>query len=151
SEPADMKGVKADVGQVNRVVEELFKARPISFPDLTSSKANHGLEPPGLRVTVKAKRDGKEQTATVNVGDVQPAGRNGVATVTTAARPDRPIAVPRENVDPLLKDMRNAGNAKELAKWVNDYRTRQVFGINTQTSAEEVTGLTLSGRGDDLT
>jgi hypothetical protein len=150
AEPADMKGVKADVGQVNRVVEELFKARPISFPDLTSSKANHGLEPPGLKVTVKANKDGKEQTATVNVGDVL-TGRNAVAIVTTAARPDRPIAVPRENVDPLLKDMRNGGNAKELAKWVNDYRTRQAFGVNTQTSAEEVVGLTLIGRGDDLT
>src|SRR5262249_37579268 len=139
--------VKADSGQITRIVEELFRAKPVTYGDLTSSKATHGLDPPGLKVTL---RKGNEQSATVNIGDVTGGGRSSVAFITTDARPDRPIAIPREAVDPLLRDMKSNDNAKNLAKWVNDYRTRQVFSVNPQMAGEEVTALTLAGKGDNL-
>lgn len=140
--------VKAEAGQITRIVDELFKAKPIPFGDLSSNKATHGLEPPGLKVTLKK---GTEHAATVNVGNVEGSGRQSVAFVTTSERPERPMAVPREAVDPLLKDAKATGNAKDLAKWQNDYRTRQVFTISPQMAGEEVTGFTLAGRGSDLT
>ncbi|MBY0515064.1 MAG: DUF4340 domain-containing protein [Gemmataceae bacterium] len=136
--------VKADKGQVDRLVDELFKVRPIQFTELSSNKATHGLEPAGVTVTVSA--GGLSET--VNVGDVL-GGRSAVAFVTTASRPDRPMAVPREGVDPLLKD-RASGSSKDLAKGVNDYRSKQVFTVPSQMVGEDVTALTMVGRGDDL-
>src|SRR5439155_14547181 len=66
---------KADGGQITRIVEDLFKARPVQFGELSSSKATHGLEPPGLKITL---RQGSERAVTVNVGDVTAGGRAAV-------------------------------------------------------------------------
>jgi hypothetical protein len=138
--------VKADKGQVDRVLDELWKVKPISFTELSSNKATHGLDPAGLKVTVNA--GGVSES--VSVGDVL-GGRSAVAFVTTGSRPDRPMAVPREGVDPLLKDTRGTGNARDLAKWVNDYRGKQVFSVPSQMVGEDVTALTMDGRGDKVT
>ncbi len=138
---------KAEGGQVSRIIDDLFKARPIPFAELSSSKSTHGLEPAGLKVTL---RQGSDRSMTVDVGDVLGGGRSSVAFVTTSDRPDRPIAINRDAVDGLLKDAKASGNAKDLAKWVNEYRTRQIFSVNPQLSTEEINGITLAGRGDDL-
>jgi hypothetical protein len=140
---------KADSGQVQRIVDDLYRAKPIVFGELSSSKATHGLEPPGLKVTL---RYGSERAMTINVGDVLGGGRSAVAFVTTSERPDRPIAINRDGVDGLFKDPKAGGNAKDLAKWVNDYRTKQVFSLSPQFgSTEDLAGVSLVGRGDSLT
>lgn len=139
--------VKADKTAVDNVIAALFKARPIQFDGLSSSKATHGLEPPGLKVTI---RQG-DKSETVSIGEIMGSSRAAVAFVTTGSRPERPMAVPREGIDPLLKDVRAGGNAKELAKWVDDYRAKSVFSAPAQSASENVATLTMIGRGDSLT
>lgn len=138
--------VKADKSAVDNVLAALFKARPIQFDGLSSSKSTHELDPPGFKITVR-KGDLSE---TINVGQILGSSRSAVAFVTTSSRPERPMAVPREGIDPLLKDSRTSGIAKDLAKWDSDYRAKSVFSIQAQAASDNVASLSMVGRGDNL-
>ena len=79
---------KADPAAINELVTALLKAKPTTHPELSTNPAVHGLQPPGLKVTL---RQGSERSSTINFGDVTSGGK-GVAFVTTSARPSRPLA-----------------------------------------------------------
>ncbi|MBX9582857.1 MAG: DUF4340 domain-containing protein [Gemmataceae bacterium] len=123
---------------VANAVSALLGAKPTAYGELSSNPAVHGLDKPGLRVTLTAD-DGK--TGTLNVGNLAPGGTKAVAFVTTPTR-TRPMAVPRSAVDPLLKEG-TAGSAGELARWANDYRAKDVFGPDAR-GADDVTAVKLA-------
>jgi hypothetical protein len=131
-------------GGVERIIESLLKLRATSYPELSANPAVHGLDTPGLRVTLRAG----DKSDTLNIGDVTIGGSKAVAFVTTPER-KRPMAVPRGDIEPLLKENR-AGVAGDLAKWTNDYRTKQVFALDPRTGADDVTAIKLTARGKDL-
>jgi hypothetical protein len=128
----------AEAFAVANAVSSLLGAKPTAYAELSSNPAVHGLDKPGLRVTLTAE-DGK--TGTLNVGNLAPGGSKAVAFVTTPER-TRPMAIPRSAVDPLLNDG-TAGSAGDLAKWVNDYRAKDVFGADAR-AADDVTAVKLS-------
>ncbi len=114
---------RADSAAVNRLVESLLKARAVSYPELTGNLALHGLDNPGLKVTLHAG----EKSGTLNIGEVTIGGSKAVAFVTTTEH-QRPMAVSRSDIEPLLRKA-ESGKAGDLAKWTNDYRTKEVFSI----------------------
>ncbi|MDB5311082.1 MAG: hypothetical protein JWO38_5284 [Gemmataceae bacterium] len=137
---------RADAAAVTRVVEALLKVRPTTFAELSANPAVHHLDPPSLRVTL---REG-DKSAMLNIGDVTIGGSKAVGFVTTPAR-KRPMAVPRSDLDPLFKDSaRTNGEAGDLARWVNDYRTKQVFSVDPRTGADDVAAIKLTAKGKDL-
>lgn len=131
---------RADASAVDSVVRALFTARPKEYGDLSGNAASHGLSPPGLKVTLNA--DGK--SSTVNVGDLT-FGSNAVAFVTTSKR-SRPMAIPASDLSALFRDTRGGGKAGELAKWTNDYRSKQIFSIEDRagTGFENVAAIKVS-------
>jgi hypothetical protein len=129
---------RADGAAVTDLIDSLMKAKPTTHSELSTNPATHGLQPPGLRVTLAA--GGK--SSTLNLGDVTSGGKP-VAFVTTSARPKRPMAVSRTAIDPLLRQS-GAGKAVDLAKWVNDYRAKSVFPVDAHGIGDDVAGLTLT-------
>ncbi len=142
---AEPVATRAEASSVDAIIAALFRAKPIPFGELSASKAVHGLDPPSLRVTLKK---GEEISSTVNVGDVL-AGSKAVAFVTTSARPARPMAVSRSDLEALFKQSR-AGSAGDLAKGPNDYRTKQVFAVDSRSGGDNITDIKLTNKGKDL-
>lgn len=139
---------RADAAAVNEVVNALLKAKPTAYQGLTGDPAAHGLQPPGLRVTLRSG----ERASTVNLGDVTIGGSKGVVFVTTSARPKRPMAVPRQSVDALFRDnsASSSGKAGDLAKTVGDYRDKAVFPTDGLGGSDEVVGVVLTAKGKSL-
>lgn len=129
---------RADAAAVDRVIGALLGARATTYPELSANPAVHGLDNPGLRVTLRAG----DKSDTLNVGDVTIGGSKAVGFVTTPTR-KRPMAVSRADLEPLFREAK-AGKAGDLAKWTNDYRVKQVFAVDTRTAAEDLTGIKVS-------
>jgi hypothetical protein len=143
---AEPYAAKADAAAVNEVVAALLRAKPVAHPELTANPSVHGLQPPGLRVTL---RQG-DKAATVNLGDVSTGGNRGVVYVTTSARPDRPMAVSRRDFDPLFRETDKSGKAADFAKWVGDYRSKTVFPADARGAGDDVTAVALAAKGKTL-
>src|SRR6185503_2957296 len=90
---------RAESSSIDRVIDSLLKLKAVSFPELSANPAVHGLDTPGLRVTLR----GGDKSDTLNIGDVTIGGSKAVAFVTTPER-KRPMAVPRGDIEPLLKE-----------------------------------------------
>lgn len=135
---------RADSAAVSEVVTALLKAKPTPYaqmPNLASAK----LQPAGLKVTLKQG----DKASTVNLGDVSLGGK-GVVFVTTSARPNRPMAVPRAALEPLFREPNKSGVAADLAKGAADFRSKLVFAADVRGAGDDVTGVTLKARGKTL-
>ncbi|MBN9121819.1 MAG: DUF4340 domain-containing protein [Planctomycetes bacterium] len=132
---------KADPAKVLPVINALLRAKPIPYGELSSNPAVHGLDPPGLKVTL---RQGAERSSTVNLGDVTMGGDKGVVFVTTSAQSKRPMAVRRSDLDALFREGDKDGKAVDLAKWTSDFRAPNVFPADSRAMGEDVTLLKLS-------
>ena len=130
---------KADASKVLPIVAALLKAKPATYAELSTNPAVHGLDPPGLKVTL---RQGTERSSTINLGDVT-LGEKGVVFVTTSAQPTRPMAVRRTELDALFRDDAKDGKAVDLAKWTSDFRSPAVFPADSRAMGEDVTFLKL--------
>lgn len=141
----DPVNARADAFAVNGAVAALLGAKPVTYGELQNNPAVHGLDKP-LRVTLT---DGGDHKAVLNVGHLVPGGAKAVAFVNTPER-TRPLAVPRSAVEPLLRAA-EGGKAEELAKWVNDYRAKTVFGAEAR-GAEDLAAMkfTLPNKGKEL-
>ncbi|HEY3788252.1 MAG TPA: DUF4340 domain-containing protein, partial [Urbifossiella sp.] len=135
---------RADAGSLDRVIDSLLKLKATTYPELSSNPAVHGLDSPGLRVTLKSG----DKSDTLNIGEVTIGGTKAVAFVTTSTR-TRPMAVLRSELEPLFKEARS-GPAGELAKWSNDYRTKQVFAVDSRGGGDDVTAVKLNAKGKEL-
>ena len=131
----------ADPIAVQAVISALMRAKPTAYKGLSGNPAVHGLDPPSLKVTL---HKGSDKASTVNLGDVTIGGRDAVVFVTTSARPGRPMAVPRADLDPLFRDPRGGSKAGDLAKWVADYRVKSVFPGDSRALGEDVASIKLS-------
>ncbi len=129
----------ADGAAVQAVITALMKAKPTAYKELTSNPAVHGLDPAGLKVTLRAG----DKSSTVNLGDVTLGGRDSVVFVTTSARPKRPMAIPRGELEPLLREAKKEGKAVDMAKGSADFRVKTVFPGDSRAMGEDVASLTL--------
>lgn len=146
-EVAEPVKAKADSFAATAAVNALFRAKPITHAELRSNPAVHGLDPPSLKVTL---RQGTERAATVNIGDVTLGGNKAVAFVTTSARPGRPMAVAKADLDVLFKNAAGGGRAGDLAKWTADYRVKNVFSPEAAAIEAAATGIKITARGKEL-
>lgn len=137
---------KADPAAISEVVTALLKAKPTAHPELTSSPARHGLQPPGLKVTLRAG----ERASTINFGDVTMGGSKAVVFVTTSAQPKRPMAVPRSSVEAVFRQQNADGKAADMAKFAGDFRQRSVFATDPRGGADDATAITLTARNKTL-
>lgn len=135
---------KADPVAVEEVIKALLKAKPTATSE--SNAALVGLQPPGVRVTL---RQDSERSATINFGNLT-SGAKAVAFVTTSARSSRPLATPRASVDPLFRSTGGEAKAADLVKWASDFRLKTFFGSDARTSRDDVEALTLSTKGKVL-
>ena len=133
---------KADPNAIGEIIAALLKAKPTTYPGLSGNPAVHGLQPVGLKVTLRKGA----AASTINFGDVTLGGNKAVVFVTTSARSSRPMAVPRASVESLFRDVGGAkdGKAGDLTKWANDFRVKSVFAADTRGAGDDVTALTLS-------
>lgn len=136
---------RAEAAGVDRLVDSLLKVRATNYSELSSNAAVHGLDTPGLKVTLRSG----DKSDTLNIGDVTIGGSKAVGFVTTPDR-KRPMAVTRSDLEPLFKESK-AGSAGDLAKWVNDYRVKQVFAVDSRSGTDDVNFIKLSSKGKDLT
>ncbi|HEV3439320.1 MAG TPA: DUF4340 domain-containing protein, partial [Gemmata sp.] len=135
---------KADPGAIEEVIKALLKAKPTANSE--SNPALLGLQPPGLRVTL---RQGSERSSTINFGNLT-SGAKAVAFVTTSARPHRPLATPRASIDPLFRSTGGEAKAVDLVKWASDFRVKSIFGADARGARDDVDGLTLTAKGKTL-
>ncbi len=129
----------ADNFTVNDIVRELLAVKPTPHPELTGNPALHGLEPAGLKVTLRASDD---RAASVQIGDVLAGGR-GVAFVMTD-RYRRPLAIPRSALDPLLQSGGRGGQAVDLLKSPSEFRNKSVFPVESFRAEDETTRIELA-------
>lgn len=130
---------KADGSKVTPIVSALLRAKPTPYAELSPNPAVHGLDPVGVKVTI---RQGKERSSTVNLGDVT-LGDKGVVFVTTSSQSKRPMAVRRSDLDSLFRDGAKDGKAVDLVKWASDFRTQSVFPADSRALGEDVAMLKL--------
>ncbi|MFO0804596.1 MAG: DUF4340 domain-containing protein [Gemmataceae bacterium] len=135
---------RAEAAGVDRLVDSLLKVRATSYSELSSNAAVHGLDTPSLKVTLRSK----DKSDTLNIGDVTIGGSKAVGFVTTPDR-KRPMAVTRSDLEPLFKESK-AGSAGDLAKWVNDYRVKQVFAVDSRSGTDDVNFIKLTSKGKEL-
>jgi hypothetical protein len=131
---------KADAFAVKKIITDLMMLKPVPSSDVTSNKAAHGLDKPGLRVTLKSG----SKSATLNVGDTT-IGRNPVTFVTTGDRPDVPVAVLRSDIEGLFRPDADgaAGKSTQKAKWIGDYRQKAFF-LGSQDLGTETESITIA-------
>jgi hypothetical protein len=132
----------ADRDAVEAAITAVMKARPASHAELSGNPAVHGLDPPGLKVTLA---QGADKSATVNFGNVTiGSGSKAVVFVSTPQRA-RPMAVPRGELEALfLGDKKGGASAAEIAKWAADYRLRSIFPGDSRALGEDVVSVKLS-------
>ncbi len=99
--------LRTDSYQVDRVVDEVAGARRQSS-EMKSDLGQYGLTEPKIIVTLKKG----DQEWKLNIGDET--GANGVAYVTTGARPKEPVAVARSSLSAVLDDKVNDFRDKAL-------------------------------------
>ncbi len=140
---------KVDAFEIEQVVNDLFRAKPIPFPGLTNNLAVHGLDKPTLKVTL---RKGADKSATVNVGLTTVGGGLGATFVTTSDAPNRPLAVRPSDLSALFRDsVRNKdGPAWQLAKWLPDYRVKKLLGADVRDPGTEVESVKVTTGGKEL-
>ncbi|HEY2909548.1 MAG TPA: DUF4340 domain-containing protein, partial [Gemmataceae bacterium] len=134
---------RADANAIDRDIDALLQLKATAHGELSANPAAHGLEPPSLRVTLRAG----DTSETVNIGDVT-GGSKAVAFVTTSNRA-RPMAVSRGDLAPLFKEA-TSGAAGDLAKWTNDYRLKQLFAVDSRSGIEDVTAIKLTAKKKEL-
>lgn len=128
----------ADAARVLASVNALMKAKPITYTGISSNPALHGLDPAGLKVTLRSG----DKSSTISLGDVT-LGDKGVVFVTTSSQTKpRPLAVRRGDLDALFRETKD-GSAGALAKWAADYRTTNVFPSDTRAAGEDVSTVKL--------
>ena len=133
---------KANGGAVKALVESVLKAKPTVFAETGTNPATRGLDPPSLKVTLRA---GDARSGTLNLGNVTFGGGSAVVFVTTTVNPDRPVAVSRRDLEPLFRQelVAAGGKAGDLVKWTADYRTPAVFPSDSRAVGEDVASVKL--------
>jgi hypothetical protein len=139
---------KLDGFAVDGVVRDLFRAKPVPYPDLTTNLTLHGLDKPTLRVTLSKG----EKSATVNLGLTTIGGDKAVTFVTTSAYPKTPVAVRRSDLASLFKDGARGkdGPAWETARWLADYRQRRLLGGDLRDPATDAASLKMTAGGKEF-
>ena len=138
---------KVDGFAVDRIVTDLFAAKPVAHAELTTNPANHGLAPATVKITLKAG----DKSATVDVGDTSRGGDRAVTFAATSDAPGRPVAVRRSDLSGLFKDSKaDPGEPAKNIKWLADLRGRRPLGDDVRDPATELTGFKLAAGGKDL-
>ncbi len=127
----------AEASKVLQVITALLSAKPTQYAEIRGNPAAHGLDPAGLKVTVRSG----DKSSTISLGDVT-LGDKGVVFVTTSSQSKRPMAVRRGDLDALFREPKD-GTAGALAKWTSDYRTPAIFPSDTRAAGEDVTSVKL--------
>jgi hypothetical protein len=138
---------KVDSFAVDRVVGDLFGAKPVSHPELTTNPANHGLDPAPVKITLKAG----DKSATVDLGDTSRGGDRAVTFAVTSDAPGRPVAVRRSDLSGLFKDAKtDPGDPAKAVKWLADLRSRRPLGDDVRDPAADLAGFKLTAGGKEL-
>src|SRR5579872_2240196 len=139
---------RADSAAVMQVISGLLKAKPVQYSGLKSNLSILGLQPPTLKVTL---RQGNERSSSVSFGDVDFGGaEGGIVYVLTPSRENRPLAIDRTSVDPLLRSQSGSRKSGDLVKWGDDFRVKTFFGSDARMGSSGVDGLTLTAKGKTL-
>lgn len=130
---------------VDSFVRDLFSAKPVDYPGLTTNLSTHGLSQPTYTVTLKKG----DLAATINLGTTLMGREKAVTFVTTGERPDTPLAVRTTDLRGLFRDEdREKGGAPHIiAKWLSDFRQKRLLSIPAANPTEELTAVGLR-RGD---
>lgn len=138
---------RADADAVEGVVNALLNAKTDKTADITPNLANHGLETPGVKVTLKAG----SLSASVALGDVLLGGDRAVVYVTTDDRPGKAQAVKRSDVQVLFKgEVTKAGPAADYVKGLSDFRPLRLLGDGLVDAANQVRSFRLIDGKDEM-
>jgi hypothetical protein len=107
--------VRVDNYLVDRVVQQVSRARKEERADVTANLKQFGLETPAAVVTLTEKDSGREWK--LNIGTESRGGDEAVVYVTSSDRKE-PMAVKRNDLDALFKN-------------VNDFRSKDLLTANT--------------------
>ncbi len=119
--------VRVDNYLVDRVVQQVSRARKDEKADITTNLKQFGLDQPALVVTLTQK--GGDREWKLNVGDKSQGGDQAVLYVTSSDRKD-PMAVKHSELDTLFKS-------------INDFRTKDLLtasSFNTTSVQLQKTG-----------
>ncbi|CAN5560490.1 hypothetical protein BH11PLA2_BH11PLA2_04410 [soil metagenome] len=137
---------RADALTLTRVIGELLKLKPTLSKDLTGNAAAHGLDKPGLKVTLRSSTN---KSATLFIGD----SIGGENPVTFVAMPDRagtPIAVKRGDLTAVFRDNAKDGKSAVNAKGVSDYRLKRLFGVDMGNAVDTAKELKIKAAGKEM-
>jgi hypothetical protein len=106
--------VRIDGYQVDRVIDQVIRARKDEKADLTKNLSQFGLDTPNAIITLTKK--GGEREWTLNLGRESETGSESekIVYVTSSERPNEPLAVRRTELDTLFKNL-NDFRSKSLA------------------------------------
>lgn len=126
---------RADSTTMDAVVNALLNAKSDKNADITGNLANHGLENPGVKVTLKSGT----LSETVSLGDILIGGDRAVVYVMTTDRPGKVQATKRNDLQILFKgEFTKGGAASEYAKELSDFRPLRLIGDGLVDAANQV-------------
>ena len=138
---------RVDSASVEAIVNALLNAKADKSADITANLATHGLETPGVKVTLKAGT----LSATVALGDVLLGGDRAVVYVTTDDRPGKAQAVKRNDVQTLFKgEVTKAGPAADFVKGLSDFRPLRLLGDGLVDAANQVRSFRIIDGKDEM-
>src|SRR5262245_6531804 len=97
---------------VNRVIDQLIRARRDENADLSADLSRLGLDSP--RVTVTLHQKASDRQWTLNLGDQSAGGESALIYVTSSDLPKEPMGVRRSDLDTVFKSV-NEFRSKVLA------------------------------------
>lgn len=130
---------RADSAAVDRLALALLSAKPMATAETQQPLADLGLQPPSLRVTL---RKGSEHAATLNLGKVSLGADRSVVFASTAAHPDRPMAIRRSELDSLFTEAakKSTGEpAGSFARSVSEWRSLSPLGTSSPLTRITIT------------
>ena len=138
---------RADAATIEGIVNALLNAKTDKTADIKPSLATHGLETPGVKISIKAGT----LSETIALGDVLIGGDRSVVYVTTTDRPGKAQAIRRNDLQTLFKgDVSKGGPASQFVKGLSDFRPLRLLGDGIVDAANQIRSFRLIDGKDEV-
>jgi hypothetical protein len=130
---------------VENVIQDLFAAKPVSYPNLSENTSTYNLTTPTVSVTLKKG----DTAATVHLGTTLIGKEKAVTFVSTGVHPNRPLAVKTFDLRSLFRDADRdkGGEPHIIGKWLTDFRQKRLLSASTADPGGDLERIKLT-RGD---
>ena len=113
---------RADSSHVNQIINQVMRASKDENADMSGGLSSYGLDAPAAVVTLHM---GADREWKLSLGNARIGKDDSLVYVTSSDRPNEPMAVRRNQVDSVVKEIDPKGNVQ--LKDVKDFRSKHLL------------------------